>query len=82
MNSIFLKRKLIDRISIVIAPALLGGKTTPTTIDGTASHKEEDLQDIKALKLKNCEILKHSYIHLKFDVINDTRIDPKRSNLS
>lgn len=72
LNALFLKLKLIDHISFVIAPCLVGGKNTPTSIDGIAPQSDDDLLNIKALKLKKCEILNHSYIYLYYDVINDT----------
>jgi len=75
LNSLFLKQKLIDHISLVIAPCLIGGKTTPTSIDGVAPQTDDDLFNIKALMLKKCEVLKHSYIYLYYDVINDTIIE-------
>jgi 2,5-diamino-6-(ribosylamino)-4(3H)-pyrimidinone 5'-phosphate reductase len=75
LNSIFLRKKLIDHVSILIAPCLIGGKDTPTLIDGISPRKNEDLFNIKALKLKKCEELKHSYTHLYYDVINDTIIE-------
>ena len=74
LNSIFLKQKLIDHISLVIAPCIIGGKTTPTSIDGIAPQTDDDLFNIKALKLKTCKILNHSYIYLYYDVINETII--------
>ncbi len=75
LNALFLREKLIDHISIIIAPCLIGGKNTPTSIDGVAHQTDDDLLNIKALKLKKCEVLKHSYIHLYYDVINDTIIE-------
>ena len=75
LNALFLKRKIIDHISLVIAPCLIGGKNTPTSIDGIAPQTKDDLFNIKALKLKKCEILKHSYIYLYYDVINKTEIE-------
>jgi 2,5-diamino-6-(ribosylamino)-4(3H)-pyrimidinone 5'-phosphate reductase len=75
LNAIFLKKKLIDHISLIIAPCLIGGKTTPTLIDGIAPQTNEDLFNIKALKLKKCKALKHSYIFLYYDVINETIIE-------
>ena len=74
LNSVFLKKRLIDHLSIVIAPALIGGKNTPTLIDGRSPHTEEDLIHVKALKLNKCEVLKNSYLHLHYDVINNTEI--------
>ncbi|MFX1574518.1 MAG: dihydrofolate reductase family protein [Promethearchaeota archaeon] len=75
LNSLFLKHKLIDHISFIIVPCLIGGKDTPTSIDGAAPRTEKDLYNIKALKLKDCQKLKHSYLHLMYDVINDTKLD-------
>ncbi len=75
LNALFLREKLIDHISLIIAPCLIGGKDTPTSIDGVAPQTDDDLLNIKALKLKKCEVLKHSYIHLYYDVINDTIIE-------
>ncbi|MFX1320020.1 MAG: dihydrofolate reductase family protein [Promethearchaeota archaeon] len=75
LNALFLKQKLIDHISLLIAPCLIGGKETSTSIDGIAARRDNDLLDIKALKLKKCEILKQSYIYLYYDVINDTTVE-------
>jgi 2,5-diamino-6-(ribosylamino)-4(3H)-pyrimidinone 5'-phosphate reductase len=51
LNSLLLREKLIDKISIVIAPALIGGKETPTLIDGESIKSFDELKKIKALKL-------------------------------
>ncbi|MFX0005380.1 MAG: dihydrofolate reductase family protein [Promethearchaeota archaeon] len=72
LNALFLKYKLIDHVSIIVAPCLIGGKDTPTSIDGFAPQTDDDLLNIKALTLKKCEVLKHSYLHLYYDVINET----------
>ena len=74
LNSILLRNKLIDRISIVIAPCLIGGKNTSTLIDGESLHSEADLLSIKALKITKCEMLEDNYIHIEGDVENDTII--------
>lgn len=78
LNSSFLKQKLVDHVSIVIAPAFVGGKNTSTVVDGESLHSEKDLIYIKALKLRKFEVLKNSYIHLYYDVINETEIEPKK----
>jgi len=72
MNSILLREKLIDKISIVYAPVLIGGINTPTLIDGNTLISYEDLKYIKALKLTKVNQLKNSYLHLQYDVINET----------
>lgn len=75
LNSVFLREKLIDELSIVVAPALVGGKETPTLIDGESLINKEDLKYIKALKLKDVKILKDSFLHLTYKIINRTRVD-------
>jgi len=70
LNSILLREDLIDHLSIVLAPCLIGGKNTSTLIDGESLHSQDDLSKVKPLKLVSCEQLKNSYLHLKYDVIN------------
>ena len=75
LNATLLRKKLIDKISLVIAPCLVGGGSTPTLIDGDCIKKEKELLNIKALKLDQCNVLKHSYLHLTYDVIKDTNLE-------
>ena len=70
LNSVFLRKGLIDHVSIVVAPALVGGSTTSSIIDGESLHTINELSKIKALKLIKCDVLKDSYIHIQYDVIN------------
>jgi 2,5-diamino-6-(ribosylamino)-4(3H)-pyrimidinone 5'-phosphate reductase len=72
LNTALLRLGLIDRISIVMAPLLVGGKLTPTLFDGDAIMEQSQLSELKPLKLINCEILKDSYIRLEYDVLNGT----------
>jgi len=74
LNSILLRKKLIDKLSIVIAPALIGGKDTATLIDGSSLQTFEDIKNIKALKLIENKTLNDSYINLKYEVINETEM--------
>jgi 2,5-diamino-6-(ribosylamino)-4(3H)-pyrimidinone 5'-phosphate reductase len=74
LNSIFLREKLIDKISIVVAPVLIGGKETPTLIDGETLETLEELKKIKALRLTKIVKLNDSHINLKYEVINETEI--------
>lgn len=69
INSAWIRQGLIDHVSIVIAPCLIGGKDTQSLIGGESLHSQEDLKNIKSLKLIECEILKDSYIHLSYDMI-------------
>lgn len=75
LNSIFLRKKLIDKLSVVIIPALIGGKNTSTLIDGESLHSINELENIKSLKLSKIKELNHSYIRLDYDVINDTIVE-------
>lgn len=74
LNSVFLRNKLIDKLSIVVAPLLIGGVNTTSLIGGESFKSIEELINIKALKLEKVEVLENSYIHLKYDVINETML--------
>ena len=69
LNSLFLRNNLFDYIDIVVAPLLVGGKRTPTIIDGESLTKKGQLKDLSALKLIDCQILKNSYLRLRYEVI-------------
>ncbi|MDP4010129.1 MAG: dihydrofolate reductase family protein [Candidatus Shapirobacteria bacterium] len=75
LNAELIRLGLIDAVSIVIAPCLIGGSNTQSLIGGESLHTQEDLLKIKALKLKDCRVLKNSYIHLLYDVINNTVVE-------
>ncbi len=77
INSFWIRHGLIDHVSIVIAPCLIGGKNTQSLVGGESLHNEKDLEKIKSLKLIKCEVLKDSYIHLLYDVVQETKIDSK-----
>jgi 2,5-diamino-6-(ribosylamino)-4(3H)-pyrimidinone 5'-phosphate reductase len=76
LNSVFLRQGLIDHIWIIVAPLVVGGRNTSSLADGWSLQTEEDLINLKVLKLVKCEELEQSYIHLEYDVINETIIDP------
>jgi len=69
LNTTLVRQGLIDRVSIVIAPILVGGKTTSTLMDGKALHKVSELKKLKALKLIKVNRLKNSYLHLIYKVL-------------
>jgi 2,5-diamino-6-(ribosylamino)-4(3H)-pyrimidinone 5'-phosphate reductase len=74
LNSIILRNNLIDKLSVVVAPALVGGKDTSTLIDGYSLQTFDDLKNIKVLKLVDIIRLDDSYINIKYDIINQTKI--------
>ncbi len=69
MNAKLLRAGLIDRLSLVVAPVLVGGKTTPSLIDGEAVHRVNELAKLRPLKLISVKKLKHSYLHLAYKVL-------------
>lgn len=75
LNALWLRLGLIDNISLVIAPCIIGGANTQSLVGGESIHTLEDLHKIKALKLVENRTLKDSYIHLLYKVINKTEIE-------
>lgn len=78
LNAGLLRAGLIDEVSIVVAPLLVGGLTTSTLIDGEALHSVDELKKLKALEFSSCNLLKHSYLHLRYKVIQETNLVPLR----
>jgi 2,5-diamino-6-(ribosylamino)-4(3H)-pyrimidinone 5'-phosphate reductase len=74
LNAQWLREGLIDHVSIVVAPCLIGGSGTQSLIGGESLHSQKDLLKIKALQLVRCEMLENSYIHVVYDVMNTTQI--------
>lgn len=68
-NAALLREGLIDHLSLVVAPLVVGGATTPTLVDGEANHALKDLTRLVALKLVSVTPLEHSYVHLRYDVV-------------
>ena len=69
MNGLFLREKLLDYVDIVVAPVLIGGKDTPTLIDGKSLVSSAELSELGVLKLTDCSVLQDSYIRLRYEVI-------------
>ena len=69
VNSLFLREKLLDFVDIVVAPVLIGGKDTPTLIDGRSLLSESELSELGVLELKDCTVLENSYLRLRYKVI-------------
>ena len=69
LNGAFLREKLIDYVDIVVAPVLVGGKDTPTVIDGDSLTHTDELFGLGILELESCEPLIHSYLRLRYRVV-------------
>lgn len=70
LNALFLRERLLDFVDIVVAPALVGGRSTSTLVDGDSILSKSELSKIGILKLERCEVLKHSYLRLTYRVLN------------
>lgn len=70
VNGLFLREKLLDYVDIVIAPLLIGGKDTPTLIDGMSLVSNKQLNDLGVLELIDCSMLQDSYIRLRYKVVS------------
>lgn len=77
LNAAFVRQGLIDHVVVIVAPLLVGGGVTSSLVDGRSLQHEDELIELKAMKLTRCEVLEHSYLRLEYDVINETNIDPK-----
>lgn len=70
MNSILLRKGLIDNIRIIVAPIAVGGEKTSSLFDGYSLKDTSELGMLKGLKLINCKQLESSYLDLTYEVIN------------
>jgi 2,5-diamino-6-(ribosylamino)-4(3H)-pyrimidinone 5'-phosphate reductase len=68
LNSVLIRQGLVDRISVVVAPCVIGGKETSTLVDGESIVSGSDLKLIKSLKLVSVKKLKNSYLNLIYEV--------------
>lgn len=69
LNGMFVRNKLIDYVSIVIAPIIVGGKDVATLVDGESITDEGELNKLLPLQLLECNKLNDSYIHVKYKVL-------------
>lgn len=70
LNAEFIREGIIDYISLVIAPVMIGGKNTATLMDGESLHSVDELFKVKALQLESINKLENSYLHLIYKVLN------------
>jgi 2,5-diamino-6-(ribosylamino)-4(3H)-pyrimidinone 5'-phosphate reductase len=68
LNAQFARLGLIDEVCLVVAPALIGGRDTPSLIDGESLKSVDELNLIRTLELIDVKVLKNSYLHLKYKV--------------
>ena len=70
LNGAFLREKLLNYVDVVIAPMLVGGKGTPTLIDGRSLAEGDDLSELGVLELVDCIVLEGSYLRLRYRVVS------------
>lgn len=70
VNGLFLREKLLDYVDIVVAPVLIGGRDTPTLIDGNSLTSSGELSGLGVLRLEECNVLQDSYIRLRYKVVS------------
>ena len=70
LNSVLMRSGLIDRLLVVVAPALIGGRNTSTLIDRESLHDPSELCKIKTLELVEAKPLNNSYLLLEYKVKN------------
>ena len=70
LNAALARSGLIDFVSLVFVPLLVGGKNTATLIDGKSLETDSDLRLLKPMTLQSAETLKNSYLHLRYGVEN------------
>ena len=75
LNAHLLRLGLIDYVSLVMAPCLIGGRDTQSLIGGDSLHSQDDLRNLRALRLLSCKRLGDSYLHLRYEVDNHTVLD-------
>ncbi len=70
LNATLVREGLVDRVWLVVAPALIGGKSTPTLMDGESLHTPDELNKIKTLEFVQATPLQNSYLLLEYMVKN------------
>ena len=68
LNAALLRAGLIDFVDVVVAPVIVGGRDTPTLVDGPSLTGVEELQQLVPLELVACEALQGSYLRLRYRV--------------
>ncbi len=76
LNAALVRAGLIDFVSLVVAPCLIGGRETPSLVGGASLTDQAELRHVKGLELLSCEQLRCSYLHLRYRVLNGEVASP------
>ena len=74
LNALLVREKLIDYVDIIVAPVLIGGRDTATLVDGASLTDTAQLSALGVLQLESCEALQHSYLRLRYRVVNGSPV--------
>jgi len=69
MNTELMRAGLIDSVSLVVAPIMVGGSNTSSLLDGRSLEADEDLKLLRPLELISADKLSSSYLHLQYKVL-------------
>lgn len=70
LNAILIRSGLIDYVSLVFAPLLVGGKNTTSLVDGKSLETIEDLKMLRTMTLLEAKPLNDSFLHLRYKINN------------
>ena len=68
LNAALVREGFIDYVDIVVAPLLVGGRETPTLMDGPSLASMDELAKLCVLELEACDALEGSYVRLRYRV--------------
>ena len=70
MNTELIRSGLINFVSLVVAPVMVGGHDTTSLLGGLSLKSDGDLTLLKPLELISADKLNESYLHLRYRVLN------------
>ena len=70
LNALLIRAGLIDFVSLVYAPLLVGGKDTTSLVDGKSIETTEELKMLKTMTLLGVKPLENSFLHLRYRINN------------
>lgn len=73
LNATLARSGLINYVSVIVAPVLVGGRSTPTLLDGDPLDGDEDLGLLRPLELLSVDELDHSYLYLRYAVASSVK---------
>lgn len=70
MNTELMRSDLINFVSLVMAPVMVGGRDTTSLLGGVSLETSDDLKLLRPLELIDAEKLNNSYVHLTYKVLS------------